>query len=244
MSRVQSVTRKGGLHVDLSAIAAVPDRDHYRPLFAPWTMPEWQEKLGGTSLRTLVTFDRRYILYNALTQVLRAVPGHIAEAGVYQGGTAKLFAQVSKGTGRKLFLFDTFGGMPKTDAAMDLHNEGDFSNTSHAAVKAYLADYGSAVQLHPGFIPQTLDAVADVEFCFVHIDLDIYRSISDASQFFYPRMNPGGVIVYDDYGFSSCPGARRSVDDFYADKPDSPIVLPTGQAVVIKVQRGAVPENT
>lgn len=198
-------------------------------------MPEWQEKLGGPSLRTLVTLDRRYVLYNALAQVLRTVPGQLAEAGVYQGGTAKLFAEISKESQRTLFLFDTFGGMPKTDANLDLHVEGDFSNTSRAAVAEYLASYGSAVQLHQGLIPQTLGAVAGESFCFVHIDLDIYRSITDASEFFYARTNRGGVIVYDDYGFSSCPGARRAVDDFYADKPDSPIVLPTGQAIVVKV---------
>ena len=40
-------------------------------------------------------------------------------------------------------------------------------------------------------------------------------------------MQRGAVIVYDDYGFPTCPGARKAVDDFFADKPEMPLVLTT-----------------
>lgn len=70
---------------------------------------------------------------------------------------------------------------------------------------------------------------------FAHIDLDIYQSILDSCRFIYPRLSPGGVIVFDDYGFMSCPGAREAVDRFFADKLEIPLVLPTGQAIVIKL---------
>lgn len=41
-------------------------------------------------------------------------------------------------------------------------------------------------------------------------------------------------MVFDDYGFPTCPGARKAVDEFFADKRETPIVLPTGQAVAIR----------
>jgi hypothetical protein len=47
-------------------------------------------------------------------------------------------------------------------------------------------------------------------------------------------MERGGVIVADDYGFTSCPGAKRAWDDFFAGKPEKTIYLPTGQAFVVK----------
>ena len=45
---------------------------------------------------------------------------------------------------------------------------------------------------------------------------------------------PGGLLVFDDYGFSTCPGATRAVDEFMASRPEPVIEVPTGQAFVIK----------
>jgi O-methyltransferase len=41
-------------------------------------------------------------------------------------------------------------------------------------------------------------------------------------------------MVFDDYGFPTCPGARKAVDEFFANKPETPIVLDTGQAIAIR----------
>ncbi len=41
--------------------------------------------------------------------------------------------------------------------------------------------------------------------------------------------------MFDDYGFASCPGARRAVDEFFVDKPERPLGLQTGQALVVKL---------
>jgi len=71
--------------------------------------------------------------------------------------------------------------------------------------------------------------------CFAHIDLDLYQGVLDTLAFVYPRMPTGGVIVCDDYGFASCPGARRAIEEFFADKPEKPLALLTGQAVIHKL---------
>ena len=44
-----------------------------------------------------------------------------------------------------------------------------------------------------------------------------------------------GFLVFDDYGFPSCAGARRAVDEFFANKPEVPLCLPTGQCLVVKL---------
>lgn len=48
------------------------------------------------------------------------------------------------------------------------------------------------------------------------------------------KLVPGGVIVFDDYGLESCYGARVAVDAFFAGRPETPLCLPTGQAVVVR----------
>jgi O-methyltransferase len=64
--------------------------------------------------------------------------------------------------------------------------------------------------------------------------LDIYKSIVDSLNFIWPRLSSGGIIVFDDYGFPTCPGAREAVDDFFSGKSAIPLRLHTGQAIVFK----------
>jgi hypothetical protein len=41
-------------------------------------------------------------------------------------------------------------------------------------------------------------------------------------------------MIFDDYGFPACHGEKVAVDEFFADKAESPIALPTGQAIILK----------
>jgi O-methyltransferase len=83
-------------------------------------------------------------------------------------------------------------------------------------------------------IPDTFGESGDLRFAFSHVDVDIHKSVLDCCRFLYPRTAMGGVIVFDDYGFPSCPGARQAVDEFFADKPEYPLVLRSGQAIVFR----------
>ena len=130
-----------------------------------------------------------------------------------------------------LHLFDTFAGMPEADPARDLHKAGDFADTDVASVREYLSNHKN-VNCVAGLVPDSLKVVRDRTFSFVHIDLDIYSAIKSACEFFYPRMERGGVLLFDDYGYSSCPGARAAVDEFFADRPETPVVIATGQCSV------------
>lgn len=217
--------------------ATMADRDLYRPKFRPWLAKAWRETLRERDPNSFVALDAKYVLVRMLEQVDSSIDGDVAECGVYRGGTARIFAEVlrAKNSGRTLCLFDTFEGMPETDSSRDSHRAGDFDDTSERHVREYVARAGyDHVVIYPGFVPQTLLAVAQRTFAFVHIDLDIYRPILDASTFFYDRMERGAIIVYDDYAWPSCPGARQAVDEFYAGKPERPLVLATGQCLVIK----------
>lgn len=215
----------------------LPDADLYDPVFSPWLSPEFTRIYAGVSAHTLVSPDRCWILWSLLRQSC-AVPGDVLEVGVYRGGTALLLRhgieENSSAGSKTLRLFDTFTGMPETDAARDLHHSGDFFDTSLDAVRRTVGTM-PYVQYYPGTVPATFAQAADVQIAFAHVDVDIYRSVLDTCAFVYPRLASGGVVVFDDYGFASCPGARRAVDEFFAAKPEVPLVLPTGQAVLIRL---------
>ena len=41
-------------------------------------------------------------------------------------------------------------------------------------------------------------------------------------------------MICDDYGFVTCPGAKKAMDEFFEDKAEPVIMLTTGQAFIIK----------
>jgi len=213
----------------------IPDTSLYRPLFSPWFAEgEFQRYYELAAPKTLVSADRCHVLYTLLRQAAH-IEGDVWECGVYKGGTAAMAAAIlsDKAPTKKLYLFDTFEGMPETDAERDLHKKGDFADTSLETVSSYVKEEGICV-FRKGFIPETFAGLESARIAFAHVDVDIYKSILDCMAFIWPRVSEGGFVVFDDYGFPSCPGARKAVDEFFAKEACVPLCLPTGQAVVFK----------
>jgi O-methyltransferase len=202
-------------------------------------LPLWESDAIFSSLwkqverYTLIDKRRCFMLYQYARQAY-TLAGDAAEIGVYRGGTARLLAKTLDRSERTAHLFDTFAGMPAVDPAKDVHIRGDFGDTSLESVSTYLADCPH-VRLYAGIFPETAGPVEHTTFCFVHVDVDIYQSVVDCCQFFYRRLAPGGIIVFDDYGMITCPGVKLAIDTFFADKPEYPCYLPTGQAVVVRI---------
>lgn len=213
------------------------DREFYTPRFSPWKgFGEFKAVINAVSPYSLVSSDRVWVLYTLAQQACH-LPGNFWECGVYKGGTAIMLERVmsSSSSGKKLHLFDTFAGMPEVNNTHDnYHTIGDFADTSLEIVRGRVGD-GDHIVYHAGFIPDTFVGFDSERIALAHIDVDIYRSVIDCSRFIYPRVSAGGFMVFDDYGFDTCVGARIAVDEFFADKPERPLVLPTGQAVVIKL---------
>jgi O-methyltransferase len=182
--------------------------------------------------RTLTDKRRCYFLYQFAESVAK-LPGDFAEIGVYRGGTAYLLGKLASDQGKRLHLFDTFEGMPPTDDEKDFVVKGDFADTSLAGVTDYLKDIGSC-EFHPGFFPETAASVQDLRFSFVHVDVDMYLSALDCCEFFHDRLVPGGVMIFDDYGFITTEGLRKAVDQFYQGSSTRPLYSATGQCFVIR----------
>jgi O-methyltransferase len=181
---------------------------------------------------------RRDMLILLLRTLLeRKVPGAFAELGVYKGLTARLIHHYAPE--RMLHLFDTFEGFTQRSDVAELnglgHTEKLFSDTSLEQVQRFIGGNTATVRFHKGFFPESIPAALSSEtFAFVHLDADLYDPTSSGLRFFYPRIPQDGILVVHDY--NAWPGARRAVDEFFADKPELPIPMPdkSGSAVIIK----------
>lgn len=191
---------------------------------------EFQQLYGEIKGRTLVTADRCFMIYQ-LAKYASRKEGDFAEVGVYKGGTARLIARSS--LQKKLHLFDTFAGMPEAKEGVDYHQKGDFNDTSLSSVKDLLKDCPN-VSFYQGFFPQMAGPLMGAKFCYVHIDVDIYQSVKDCLQFFYSRMVPGGVMLFDDYEWKDTEGVKIAIDEFLKEKPETPIITTLYQCLLIK----------
>jgi O-methyltransferase len=178
----------------------------------------------------LLSLDDAYYIYS-VTRATAKISGDIAEVGAYRGGSSKLICE-AKGD-RTLHLFDTFEGLPELTAHDDA---GEFYpglfKTGLDEIKAYLTAYKN-VHFYKGLFPETASPIQDKNFSFVHLDADLYKSTLDSLEFFYPRMNRGGIIISHDYHSS---GVRAAFDEFFKDKPEALVKLFTGrQCLVVKI---------
>jgi O-methyltransferase len=180
------------------------------------------------------SFDRKFVM-REFARHAADLSGDMAECGVYRGGTAWLMAKALRGQHNALLhLFDSFQGLSQPSAVDGAHwRAGDLASPLEEVRKA-LAPMEEVIRYWPGWIPNEFANVRDRAFSLVHIDVDLAEPTWDALDFFYPRLAPHGMIVCDDYGFETCPGARQAMDAYFADRNVPIIHLPTGQGLVIR----------
>lgn len=228
----------------------VPDHAKYQPFaqgwatYAPWEgdrrIATMHQRLARHGKKPNVDGDRAWTLISAFRQT-RTLPGEVWETGTYQGGSATLLKllieEAARETGQApatLRLFDSFEGMPATDNALDLHRQGDFGDTGLEAVMA-LVGAEPWIDFRKGWIPATFAGLEGASVRMAHVDVDLYQSVLDSCEHIYPRMTPGGVMVFDDYGLASCPGARAAVDQFFRGRAEAPFTLVNGQCLVTRL---------
>ena len=178
--------------------------------------------------RLLMEMNSGMQIYSSIKAISK-IKGDIAEVGVSGGGSAKIICKTKEL--KKLYLFDTFEGLPFVcNEDSKRFKIGDFSN-SLEGVKEYLKQY-SNVFMYKGVFPESSEPIDNKRFSFVHLDVDTYQSTKNCLMFFYPRMVKGGMIFSHDYLNSK--GVRKAFDEFFERKSELVLGLITNQCIVIK----------
>jgi O-methyltransferase len=207
-----------------------------------------QEILNQPSLRnfgldwpseaeTMIGLCRLDNLHYCVADVLhRNVPGDFIETGVWRGGACILMRAllgVCGETKRKVWLADSFQGLPKPDAEAFPADLGDqFWTYSELAisldtVKANLRRYGwldQQVCFLPGWFRDTLPNAPIERLAVLRLDGDMYESTIVALRALYGKISPGGYVIVDDY--SGIPSCRSAVDDFRREAGISAPIIP------------------
>lgn len=160
------------------------------------------------------------VIMRELQKTLQAeIAGDVVEFGCYVGTTSVFLADALAGSGRELWLYDSFEGLPEksvkdSSPAGEQFRAGELfaskkqliknlrhhANTKTRIKKAWFSD------LEPCDVPELI--------AFAFLDGDYYQSIIDPLQLIWPRLSPGATIIVDDYANEALPGAARAVDEW------------------------------
>jgi O-methyltransferase len=205
----------------------------------------------GTAVTPFNVFQRFQTRLNLLQYFFATftVPGARAECGAYRGATALLVCHAwrsrqSDFRGRDFYLIDSFTGtsasmehdlIPVRRADGSTRMEPFFpegrSDTSPELVRGFFGDYPE-VAICAGWIPRIFATLPERDWAFVHLDVTLYEPTLAALEYFYPRLNAGGVILCD--GSIFCPGAEKAVDHFCSAHGIAYVIVAHRETVIVK----------
>lgn len=152
------------------------------------------------------------------------VPGDFIETGIWRGGSVILMRAILKAYGvtdRTVFAADSFEGLPKPDAGSYPADKGDRHWTykqlavSLEEVRANFDRYGlldDQVRFLKGWFKDTLPEAPIERLAVVRLDGDMYESTMTAMKALYPKLQPGGFLIVDDYG--ALKGCKQAIEDY------------------------------
>lgn len=187
---------------------------------------------------TMTSPERVFALHEAVKHLVSSgVRGSLVECGVWRGGSAMVMLQTLLQLGdssRDVFLYDTFTGMPRPgEADISVHGEralerflrdrtaddaSDWCFSSLEEVKQNVLGTGYAeekVHFIQGKVEQTIPGILPESIALLRLDTDWYDSTRHEMAHLFPLLQPGGVLIIDDYGYWK--GARKAVDEYLAE---------------------------
>lgn len=181
--------------------------------------------------------DRRWNVLQFL-RLIAHIPGDTIECGVFEGATSLLILKNApnwQGQKRTHHIFDSFEGCSVP---------GEFDHRTHfykgvlscgeEQVRKKLQKYNDRTCYYKGWIPSRFADAEDKSFAFAHIDVDLYDPTLESIKFVYPRLAEGAVLICDDYGCTTCPGATKAIDEFLADKKEKMLSFASGGGFLVK----------
>ena len=170
--------------------------------------------------------------------------GDFVECGTFKGDFAWVINRVVRPASRekKFYLYDSFEGFAPTDQTVD-SAYADFANPIYRekgifdSVQSRFAQ-DQHVVITKGFLPETLQKAAPAVVSFLHMDLNSPGAELASLEFFWPRIVPGGVVVFDDYGWKVFAKQKELEDHFARERNHSILELPTGQGLLVKHPAG------
>ena len=161
--------------------------------------------------------ETEYII-NTASKCLE-VDGDFVELGCYKGDTSLALAEVLKNSDKKLWIYDSFEGLPeKTREDISPLGEnfkkGELFITKREVKERFLRAGLKVPVIKKGWFSDfsSDDLPEKIAFCF--LDGDFYESIRDGLKLIENKMSEGAILVVHDYNNPALPGVKKAVDEW------------------------------
>ncbi len=191
-------------------------------------MQAWQSNTTNASDKAILW--RRYILCCAAYHCVQ-LEGDFVECGVLFGTGVKTVIDFfgRDNFAKNFWAYDTFDTNPVDSHSFEGQRLGLFEE-----VKARFLGYDN-VKLVKGFLPDSLEGNAPDQIAYLHIDLNKAEFEIAVLDRLFDRVVPGGIVIMDDYEWSSAYREQKIKEDVWFDARRYRIFpLPTGQGLVLK----------
>lgn len=171
------------------------------------------------------TLNRNFTLYEHYKQVA-GIAGHIAEIGVYKGSGSILFGKLVQlfepNSLTMVHGFDNFQGTRAVSENPLQVQGGNLSNEQKLRKLIELQNLDSVIKIHnldaETDFPKFFEKNPHLRFKLVFLDSGTYEVTSAAIKAFWPRMNFGGIMIFDQYNNEVAPGETRAVTELLPDE--------------------------
>ena len=173
---------------------------------------------------TMIGIKRLDNIQSCIENVLNEkIEGDLIETGVWRGGGCIFMRAVLKAYGiedRKIFVADSFKGLPKPDVGKYPLDKGDEHHThsvlsvSREDVKMNFKKYSlldKQVVFLEGWFKDVLPQAPIEKLSILRLDGDMYGSTMECLEILYPKLSHGGYCIVDDYALKGC---NAAVNDF------------------------------
>ena len=207
---------------------------------------EGLEKSGNAWSDSLHKQCRFLDLMNLAKIILKKKNYDFAEVGCWKGHSSYLISKLIYKSKKNInfHIFDSFEGLSnptfkdKNFKILPLKQiekiKKQFSSNEEFVKNNVLKNY-KFIKTYKGKVPSKFFLVKNLKFSFVHIDLDLYLPTLETLQFFFPRLQNGGIIVCDDYNSKMFDGSKKAWDEFFTKNKVKFNFAPTiGGSFIIK----------
>ena len=88
-------------------------------------------------------------------------------------------------------------------------------------------DFGLGVARDAIFVPESTSGPT-------HLDMNCALPECEALKFFWDRISPGGIVLFDDYAYFGYEAQGSALDSVARSLGASILALPTGQGMILK----------
>lgn len=150
-------------------------------------------------------------------------PGEVVELGCHQGFSSALFQTLLQtlGPAKTLHVYDSFAGLPPlTPQDQQVPYKAGSMQVELSHFELVFDKFQLPLpQVHAGWFRETLAQQLPIQVGWAYLDGDLYDSILISLQEVVPRMQPGGLLMIDDYDSPLFPGVKTACQDYFGPQP-------------------------